>query len=90
MNKKLTLSAVIALSLLGLTSCYKTHHCVCDVKTVTQDNKDTVDRDMTHHTIKGTKADADDACKYYETEEDFLQRYAIVYHYCRIEEDYDK
>ncbi|HEY9178004.1 MAG TPA: hypothetical protein VIN07_09950 [Flavipsychrobacter sp.] len=90
MNRHLTLSAVIALSVLVLSSCYKTHDCVCDIKTVTQDTKDTVKSVRTHHTIKGTKADADDACKYYETEEDYLQRYAIIYHYCRIEEDYEK
>lgn len=90
MNKNLTLSAVIALSVLALSSCYKTHHCVCNVKTVTQDTKDTVKSVMTHHTIKGTKADADDACKYYETEEDYLLRYAIVYHYCGIDDEYKK
>lgn len=90
MNKKLTLSAVVALSVLVLSSCYKAHDCVCDIKTVTQDTKDTVKSTTTHHTIKGTKADADNACKYYETEEDYLQRYSIVYHYCRIEEDYEK
>ena len=75
---------------MAFSSCYKTHNCVCTIKTVTQDTKDTVKTSSTHHTIKGTKTDADAACKYYETEEDYLQRYAIVYHFCEIDEDYEK
>ncbi len=90
MKNNFTISAVVALAVLALSSCYKSHDCVCDVKTVPNDTKDTVKTVNTHHTIKGTKDDAEDACKYYETEETYLLRPSIVYHYCRIEDDYEK
>lgn len=90
MKNSFTTYAIAVLALLALSSCYKTHHCVCDVKTVPNDTKDTVKSVMTHHTIKGPKEDAEDACKYYETEEVYLLRPSIVYHYCGIDEDYKK
>ena len=90
MRNILAISAVLTFIMFGLSSCYKKHDCVCNIRTYAIDVQDTVKRDMTHHTIKGTKEDADDACKYHETEEDYLNRPAIVYHYCEIVDDYEK
>ncbi|MCB0697815.1 MAG: hypothetical protein KDC07_10645 [Chitinophagaceae bacterium] len=90
MKNILTISGALALMMFALTSCHKTYDCVCDLKTYAIDTQDTLKTETTHHTIKGTKYDAEDACKYYETEEDYLQRPAIVYHYCGIVEDYGK
>lgn|GEM_PF-1327592 len=90
MRNILTISAVLTLMMFAFSSCYKNHDCVCNIKTVAIDVNDTLKTEVTHHTIRGTKEDAADACKYYETEEDYLQRPAIVYHYCEIVEDYDK
>lgn len=90
MKNNFTVSVLIALAVLALSSCYKSHDCVCNIKTVTQDTQDTVKSTSTHHTIKGTKDDAEDACKDYETEGDYLQRYAITYYYCEIVDDYEK
>lgn len=90
MKNNFTIYAILALVTLAMSSCYKTHHCYCQIKTVAQDTQDTVKWTDSHHTIKGAKIDAEDACKYYETEEDFLQRPAINYHYCAIDDDYEK
>lgn len=90
MKNILTLSGVMLLVVLGLSSCYKKNHCVCEIKTVTLDTRDTVKSTNTHHVIKGTKFDAEEACKYYETEEDYLGRPAYIYHDCKIVDNYDK
>lgn len=82
--------AVLCLSVCAFTSCYKSHDCVCEIRTYALDVQDTVSRTTTHHTIRGTKDDAEAACKYYETEENYLGRPSYVYHYCEIVEDYDK
>lgn len=89
MRNILTIAA-LSFVMLAFASCYKTHDCVCQIRTYALDTQDTVARTMTHHTIKGTKDDAEDACKYYETEEDYLGRPAYVYHFCEIDDDYDK
>lgn len=84
MKKILSVSALICVVLLSLASCKKHHDCNCDIKTVTDDNGDTVKSTTSHHTIYGTIDDAEDACKYYETEESHLGRAAVVYHYCSV------
>lgn len=90
MRNILTLSAVMAFLLFAFSSCYKTHDCVCNIKTVTLDTWDTVKSTMTHYTIRGTKDDANAACKYYETDNEYLNRPAYEYHFCEIVDDYNK
>lgn len=90
MKNILTISAVLTFMMFAFASCYKKHDCVCNIKTVAIDVNDTLKSETTHHTIKGTLNDAEDACKYYETEEDYLKRAAIVYHFCSIVDDYEK
>ncbi len=86
MKNILSVSALICVVLLAFSSCKKHHDCNCDIKTVINE-VDTVKSTTSHHTIKGTLDDAEDACKYYETEEFHLGRPAIVYHYCAIKDE---
>lgn len=88
--KNILTVAVLSLIVCAFASCYKSHDCVCEIRTFALDTQDTVDRTTTHHTIKGPKDDAEDACKYYETEEDYLGRPAYIYHFCGIVDDYEK
>lgn len=90
MRNILTLSVVMVLLMVAFSSCYKAHDCVCNIRTVTLDTRDTVARTFTHHTIKESRDDAKEACKYYETEDEYLGRPAFVYHYCEIDDDYEK
>lgn len=89
MRNILTIAA-ICLSVCALISCNKNHDCVCEVRTYALDVQDTVARTTTHHTIRDTRDYAEKACKYYETEEDYLGRPSYVYHFCEIVDDYDK
>lgn len=86
MKNILTLSALVVVVLVAFSSCKKHYDCKCDIKTVIN-LTDTVKSTNSHHTIKATKEDADDACKYHEIDELHLGRPAVVHHYCAIEED---
>ena len=85
MKHTLTFSALIVLLMVAFASCKKTYYCHCNVKTVVDVN-DTVKSDYKVHSIKALEDDAKAECKPYETEEDYLGRYAVVYHMCEIKD----
>ena len=68
-------------------SCQKNYTCTCDNKIVLEANGDTVKSTELKYSIRGTQDDAEGECKYYETYEDYLERPAVTYHYCGIEEE---
>lgn len=83
--KRLFTLSVLSLSLIaGLTSCKKDYTCACDVKYVV-DGK-VVNTTTSRATVTATKEDdAKNQCKYYESEENYLNQKAIVQNYCTID-----
>jgi hypothetical protein len=83
-KKIYTLSVFALLAAAGLTSCQKDYTCSCDIKYVVNGKVEATTTSRNNITAT-TEDNAKNDCKYYETEEDYLGRMAVVQHYCGIE-----
>lgn len=85
MRYTLTIGALFLTLAFVFSSCKKQYYCHCDHKTTV--DGDTVKSVQDVYEVRAQKEDAEAECKYYETEETYLTNYAIVYHYCQIEDE---
>ncbi len=85
MRYSLASVALFLTLMFAFPSCKKTYYCHCDRKTVV--DNDTVKSVLDIYSIRDLEEDAKAECRYYETEETYLNRYAIVYHYCELKDD---
>lgn len=81
--KKIYSLSLILVALVALSSCKKDFTCQCNVNYVV--NGQIQNRTTSSNVIKTVKKEeAQNQCKYYETEEDYLNQKAVVQHYCEI------
>jgi hypothetical protein len=84
----LSFSAFVLIVLVGFSSCKKDYTCYCYI-----DYKRTTDHISVYHTDNtfgirsARKDDAEGQCKYYQTEEYYLNQHVFVDHNCSIVED---
>jgi hypothetical protein len=81
--KKIYSLSLILIALVAFSSCKKEFTCQCKINYVV--NGKVQNMTTTSNVIRTVKKEeAQNQCKYYETEEDYLTQKAVVQHYCEI------
>lgn len=81
-----TFSALLMFVLTAFSSCDKQYTCSCDEKYIEKSSGNQLwETNSTRGITAKTKDDAKFQCRgYYETEQDYLNRWTVVQHYCSL------